>query len=184
MDVTFLVPMQYYSLQHWTLFPSPVTSKTGYCFSLALSLHFFWSYFMGFSRQEHQSCLPFPSPVGHVLSELSTMTRPSSVALHSMANSFIELDEAVVHEISFVSFLWLRLEFVYTVGVSDGQGSLACCWPWGCRESDRTEWLNWTEWEQKTPNEEFLLGNRKGNWRQDSQTWICFCFWWVRGKGK
>ena len=23
-----------------------------------------------------------------------------------------------------------------------GQGSLACCSPWGCKESDTTEWLN------------------------------------------
>ena len=29
--------------------------------------------------------------------------------------------------------------------VGDGQGSLACCSPWGCKESDRTEWLNWIE---------------------------------------
>ena len=38
--------------------------------------------FMRFSRQEYWSGLPFPSPVDHVLSELSTMTRPSWVALH------------------------------------------------------------------------------------------------------
>ena len=30
-------------------------------------------------------------------------------------------------------------------GVGDGQGSLVCCSPWGRRESDTTEWLNWTE---------------------------------------
>ena len=29
--------------------------------------------------------------------------------------------------------------------LSDGQGSLACCSPWGQKESDTTEWLNWTE---------------------------------------
>ena len=29
--------------------------------------------------------------------------------------------------------------------VGDGQGSLACCSPWGCEESDTTEQLNWTE---------------------------------------
>ena len=46
-----------------------------------------------------------PSSSGHVLSELSTMTCPSWVALHSMARSFIELDQAVVHVISLVSFL-------------------------------------------------------------------------------
>ena len=28
----------------------------------------------------------------------------------------------------------------------DGQGSLECCSPWGYKESDRTEWLNWTNW--------------------------------------
>ena len=33
----------------------------------------------------------------------------------------------------------------WTTGVGDGQGSLACCSPWGRRESDTTEWLNWTE---------------------------------------
>ena len=33
-----------------------------------------------------------PSPVDHVLSELSTMTHLSWVALHCMAHTFIELD--------------------------------------------------------------------------------------------
>ena len=30
-------------------------------------------------------------------------------------------------------------------GVGDGQGGLACCNSWGRKESDTTEWLNWTE---------------------------------------
>ena len=30
-------------------------------------------------------------------------------------------------------------------GVGDGQGSLVCCSPWGSKESDTTELLNWTE---------------------------------------
>ena len=30
-------------------------------------------------------------------------------------------------------------------GVGDGQGSPVCCSPWGCKESDVTERLNWTE---------------------------------------
>ena len=41
----------------------------------------------------------------HILLELSTMTRPSWVALHSLAHNFIELDKAVVHVISLNSFL-------------------------------------------------------------------------------
>ena len=30
-------------------------------------------------------------------------------------------------------------------GVGDGQGSLVCCSPWGGKESDTTEQLNWTD---------------------------------------
>ena len=34
-------------------------------------------------------------------------------------------------------------EFEYTPGVGDGQGILACCSPWGSKESDTTDRLNW-----------------------------------------
>ena len=36
-------------------------------------------------------------------------------------------------------------EFEQALGVGDGQGSLACCSPWGRKESDMTERLNWTD---------------------------------------
>ena len=36
-------------------------------------------------------------------------------------------------------------EFEQAPGVGDGQGGLACCSPWGHKESDTTEWLNWIE---------------------------------------
>ena len=36
-------------------------------------------------------------------------------------------------------------EFEQALGVCDGQGSLACCSSWDRKESDTTEWLNWTE---------------------------------------
>ena len=36
-------------------------------------------------------------------------------------------------------------EFEQGMGVGDGQESLACCSPWGHKESDMTERLNWTE---------------------------------------
>ena len=36
-------------------------------------------------------------------------------------------------------------EFDWTPGVGDWQGDLACCNSWCRKESDRTEWLNWTE---------------------------------------
>ena len=140
MDLTLQFPMQYCSLQNWTLLPSPVTSTTRRClcfgsissFFLELLLRWspeaYWaptnlgsssfsvlsyclSYcsWVGFSRQEYWSGLPFPCSVDHILSELSTMTYLSWVALHGMAHSFIELDKAVVHMIRLVSFLWLWL---------------------------------------------------------------------------
>ena len=36
-------------------------------------------------------------------------------------------------------------EFEQAPGVGKGQGSLACCSPGGCKESNTTERLNWTE---------------------------------------
>ena len=111
MNLKFQVPMQYCSLQHQTLLPSPVISLPGCCFHfgsissffLELFLHrspvAYWTptnmgsssfnvlffclfmLFMGFSRQEYWSGLPFPSPVDHILSELSTMNHLSWVAL-------------------------------------------------------------------------------------------------------
>ena len=41
---------------------------------------------------------------------------------------------------------WLNgRESEWTPGVGDGQGGLVCCDSWGHKESDTTEWLNWTE---------------------------------------
>ena len=41
---------------------------------------------------------------------------------------------------------WLDAhEFGWTPGAGDVQEGLACCNSWGCKESDTTEWLNWTE---------------------------------------
>ena len=141
MDVTFLVSMQYCSLQHRTLLPSPVTSTAGRCFGFDSISSFFLELFLHSSpvthwaptnlvsssfifipfclfilfmvlwQQECWSGLPFPSPVDHVLSKLSTLTHPSWVALRGMAHSFFELDKAVVHVISLISFLWLWFSF-------------------------------------------------------------------------
>ena len=35
------------------------------------------------------------------------------------------------------------MDFEQALGVGDGQGNLACCSPWGLKESNTTEWLNW-----------------------------------------
>ena len=76
----------------------------------------------GFSRQEYWTGLPFPSPMDHVLSELSTMIHLSCVALHSMAHSFFELDKAVVLMMRLVSFLWLWFSVCL---LSNGKGKEA-----------------------------------------------------------
>ena len=114
MDLTFQIHMQYWSLQHRTLLLSSVTSTTGCCFcfgfvssfTLKLFLHLspvtYWVptdlesssfsvlsfclfiLFMGFSRQEYWSDLPFPSTMDHIFSGLSTRvgnTRPPDLPL-------------------------------------------------------------------------------------------------------
>ena len=40
-------------------------------------------------------------------------------------------------------------KFRWTPGVGDGQGGLACCIPWGHKESDKIEQLNWTTYMQQ-----------------------------------
>ena len=112
MDLTFQVPMQYCSLQYQTLLSSlhfgPATSfflellvvvlcsiplKTFWTGGLIFWCHIFLPFYIltGFSWLRYCSGLSFPSPVDHVLSELSTMTHLSWVALHGMPHSFIEL---------------------------------------------------------------------------------------------
>ena len=67
--------------------------------------------FLGFSRQESWSGLPFPSPVDHILSDLSTI--PIHLGWpHTAWLSFIELDKAVVHVIRLASCLWLWFQSV------------------------------------------------------------------------
>ena len=43
------------------------------------------------------------------------------------------------------TWVWASWRWSKHHGVGDGQGSLECCSPWGHRESDVTERLNWTE---------------------------------------
>ena len=38
-------------------------------------------------------------------------------------------------------------EYEQALGVGNGQGSLACCSLWGHKETDTTEWLNWTDYK-------------------------------------
>ena len=69
--ISLLLPVAY-----WT----PTDLKSSSCSVISSCLFIL---FMGFSRLEYWSGLPFPSTVDHVLSELSAMTCPSWVALHA-----------------------------------------------------------------------------------------------------
>ena len=70
-----------------------------------MSYLFAFSYYTWGSQGRNTEVVDqFPSPVDRILSELSTRTGPSWVALHGIAHSFIELDKAVVHVIRLVYF--------------------------------------------------------------------------------
>ena len=59
---------------------------------------------------------------------------------------------------------WLNgHEFEQAPGVGYGQGSLACCSSWGCKELDMTEQLKWTE-----------LGGKMSYWSVDYITGTLF----------
>ena len=51
-------------------------------------------------------------------------------------------------------------EFGWTPGVGDGQGGLKCCGPWGRKESDTTEQLNYNNtdtWESSGKYQNILF---------------------------
>ena len=63
-------------------------------------------------------------------------------------------------------------QFGWTPGIGDGQGGLAYCSSWGCKESDMTERLNWTELNGETHTE------RPHPWKLWEHKWsfrlLCF----------
>ena len=136
MGLTFQVPMKYCSLQHQTLLPSSVTSTTGRVFALGPSLHslgvisplfsssILGTYWPGESIFQCHIFLPFHTVHGILKARIQKWlailfsSGPHFVRiLHhdlstlGMAHSFIELDKAVVHVISLISFLCLWFPF-------------------------------------------------------------------------
>ena len=63
-------------------------------------------------------------------------------------------------------------EVEWTPGVGNGQGGLVCCHSWGRKESDTTEWLNWTELMQYWSLQHWTLLLSSVT----STTGYCFCF--------
>ena len=124
---------------------------------------FLFILFMGFSRQEYWSGLPFPPPVDHVLSELSTMTHPSWVALHSIAHSYIELDKTMIQVISLVQFSsvqslsrvrlfatpWIAAQLFACGGQSTGASASASVLPKKSQGWSPSEWTDWISLQSK-----------------------------------
>ena len=48
-------------------------------------------------------------------------------------------------------------EFEQAPGVGDWQGSLVCCSPWGHKESDMMEWVNWTSSQENIFIEHYIF---------------------------
>ena len=136
MDLTFQVLMQYCSLQHQTLFLSPVTSTAGYCFCFGSIPSFFPELFLHWSPVAYWGSTDLGSSSFSILSfclsycSWGSQGKNTEVVCHSLLQwttfcqtsppwpghlewphmawlSFIELDKAVVHVIRLASFLWL-----------------------------------------------------------------------------
>ena len=113
---------------------------------------------MGFLRQEYWSGLPFSPPVDRVFSELFSVTRPSWVALHIMAHSFIELHKLLLHD---------------KVVIHEGDHSNGRKWR-GTKEpldeGEREEWKSWLKTQHsKNYNYGILIPSHHGKgqgWKQ------------------
>ena len=69
-------------------------------------------------------------------------------------------------------------EFEWTLGVGDGQGGLACCSPWGCKESEMTKQLNWYFTKAEVQGSPIIRGR---TWIKPSQSGsrpVTAAFWW------
>ena len=61
---------------------------------------------------------------------------------------------------------WLNWhEFEQAPGVGDGQGSLACCSSWGCKELDTTEQLNWPKLTLSRHKAQKMTFRWKSSWK-------------------
>ena len=67
-------------------------------------------------------------------------------------------------------------EFEQALGLGDGQESLACCSPWGHKELDMTEWLNWL----RSLDADSLPRRSNGSSRMEQERWewmVCMEKW-------
>ena len=122
MDLTFQVPMQCCSVQHQTLFPSPVTSTTGHCFHFGSVSPFFLELFL------HSSPVEYWAPTNLGSSSFSVLSFCLFITVHEVLKTRILKSFAIPfssgpcfvrtlhHDLSILSgppwhgswFLWVR----------------------------------------------------------------------------
>ena len=143
MDLTFQVPMQYFSLRYHTLLPSPVTSKAGCCFCFGFITSFFLELFLHWSLIGHW----VPTDLGSSSFSVKFFClfilfmgflrqecwKKNQFQRRAMPRMFKLLHSFTHHQLN-------GHEFEQALGDGEGQGSLAFCSPWGHEESDT--WLN------------------------------------------
>ena len=74
-------------------------------------------------------------------------------------------------------------EYEQAPGVGDGQGSLACCSPWGHKKSDTTEQLNLTELKGSLKTQRDGVGREVGGgsgWGTHVNPWLIHVHVWQK----
>ena len=187
MDLTFQVPMQYCSLQHWTLLLSPVTSTAGYCFCFGPILSFFLELFLHWSPVAYWALTNLGSSSFSILSFclfilfMGSQGKNTEVVCHSLLQwttlcqtsppwpahpgwphtawlSFLELDKAVVRVIRLASFLWLWFQSVCPLATPTILLGFLLPWMWGI-----SSWLL-----QQSAATALYLGQGRPSW-----PWTC-----------
>jgi len=120
-------------LYHWIIWEAPSIQFNPSVMSDSLQPH-----------ESQHARPPCPSPTPGVHSD----SRPSSQWCHpAISSSVVPFSSCPQSLPASESFPMSQL---FTWGgqstrVGDGQGGLACCDSWGCKESDMTEGLNWID---------------------------------------
>ena len=81
---------------------------------------------------------------GHLMRRIDSLEKDPDASQDWMQKKGMTEDEMVGWHHRFNGHV-----FEQAPGVGDVQGSLACCSPWGRKESDMTEWLKWSSIKSK-----------------------------------
>ena len=144
MSIESVMPPNHLILYHpLLLLPSIFSSTRVFSKELVLCIRWpkYWSFSFSISLPMN---IQDGFPLEWTISMLDLLAVQQTLIIITLLN--------LLSAFSFLSAPWYHQlnghDFEQVPGVGDGQGSLACCSPWGCKESDMTEWLNWTLWDK------------------------------------